>query len=172
MTAQVPTTAVQPIAVEVLICGSLDRNDDGGPIAVAAQVCDRLPLDVRLRIVGQLDIDDLLTVPAAAGLVIVDAATGLEPGQIVDLPLNGLTGGPRQVRPRSSHTLAFPEVVGLAELIQGAPVRGRIVAIGGIEFGFGTTLSEPVAAALPALVSAILGAVEEIRPARPPETRP
>lgn len=172
MTVQLPTSAIQPIAVEVLICGSLDRNDDGGPTTVAAQVRGLLPPDVRLRIVGQLDIEDLLAVPAGAGLVIVDSATGLEPGQIVDLPLNGLTGRPNRVRPRSSHTLAFPEVVALAELIQEEPVRGRIVAIGASEFGFGTTLSTPVAAALPALVSAILGAVEEIRPGRPPETRP
>jgi hydrogenase maturation protease len=124
---------------------------------------DRLPKDVRMRIVGQLDIDHLLRIPAGAGVVIVDTATGIRPGQVVELPLNGLTVREDRLRPRSSHALAFPEVIGLANLIRGHPLRGRIVAIGGRAFGLGAPLSVRVAEAIPALVAATLAAIERDR---------
>jgi hydrogenase maturation protease len=161
----------QRVVVEVLVCGSPDRADDGAPSVAARMIGDHLSGDARVRIVGQLDIDDLLAVPAGAAVVIVDAATGLRPGQVVDLPLTGLIGGPGRVRPRSSHALAFAEVLGLAELIRGRPVCGRIVAIGAVEFGLGAGLSRPVAAAMPALIQAIRGAIEQVAGMVPIEER-
>jgi hydrogenase maturation protease len=152
--------AAPSIAVEILVCGSADRGDDGAPIAAAAVLRDHVPDDVRMRIVGSLDIDDLLAVPAGARVVIVDAAVGIRPGQIIELPLNGLIGREDRLRPRSSHALAFPEVIGLAELIRGRPVQGRIVAIGGTGFGLGATLSPRVARAIPALVAAVREAMD------------
>jgi hydrogenase maturation protease len=152
--------STSPVAVEVLLCGSLDRGDDCAPMAAAALLRDRMPDDVRVRIVGQLDIDDLLAVPAGARVVIVDAAVGIHAGQIVELPLTGLVGREDRLRPRSSHALAFPEVIGLAELIRGRPAQGRIVAIGGTAFGLGAALSPPVARAIPALVAAIREATQ------------
>lgn len=150
------------VVVEVLVCGSQDRGDDGAPMIAAARLGADLPPDVRVRVVGQLDIDDLLAVPPGAGVVIVDAATGIRPGQIVHLPLAGLIGQVGGPRPRSSHALAFPEVIGLAELMRGRPVRGRIVAIGGVQFGLGRALSRPVTAAMPALIAATLEAIESV----------
>jgi hydrogenase maturation protease len=158
-----PTSAVRRFNVEVLVCGSRDRGDDGAPIAAAALLRGRLTADTRLRIVGQLDIDDLLALPAGAGVVIVDAAVGIRPGRIVALPLTGFIGRTDRLRPRSSHALAFPEVIGLAELMRGHPLRGVIVAIGGRRFGLGEDLSEPVAKAVPALVDSIVHAVDESR---------
>ena len=110
-----PSSAgAQAAGVQVLVCGSPDRGDDGVAVAAAAMIRDQLPDGVRMRTVGQLDIDDLLAVPAAVGVVIVDAASGLRPGQIVDLPLTGLIGRPERLRPRSSHAVGLPEVVALA----------------------------------------------------------
>jgi hydrogenase maturation protease len=151
------------VLVEVLICGSPDRGDDGAASVAASILSAALQPDVRLRIVGQLDIHDLLGVPAGAAVVVVDAATGIQPGRIVNLPLDGLIGGGDQVRPRSSHALAFPEVVRLAELIRGRPIRGRIVAIGAEKFALGGALSERVSAAIPALVQGVGDAVEQLR---------
>jgi hydrogenase maturation protease len=151
------------VAVEVFVCGSADRGDDGAPIAASGLLRGRLPPDVAVRVVGQLDVDDLLSIPPAAGVVIVDAATGIDPGAIVDLALNGLTGRQDGMRPRSSHALALPEVIGLAEMIRGRPLRGRIVAVGGAQFGFGEPFSSPVAAALPLLSDAILEAAGHVR---------
>jgi hydrogenase maturation protease len=152
------------IAVEVLVCGSSDRGDDGAPLAAMELLRASLPRDVALRVVGQLDVLDLLSVPPGAGVVIVDAATGIDPGAIVDLALTGLIGQPDRIRPRSSHALALPEVVAVAETIGGRPVRGRIVVIGGAQFGLGEPFSWPVWAALRPLSDAILEAIGQLRP--------
>jgi hydrogenase maturation protease len=157
-----PAQIRQPV-VEVLVCGSPDRGDDSAALIAAALIADQLPADVGLRVVGQLDIDDLLSSPARTGLVIVDAATGIRPGHVVDLPLTGLVGSPGEPRPRSSHALSLAEVIALAELIRDEPVRGRIVAIGAAEFGLGADFSLPVAAGIPALASAILEATEDVQ---------
>ncbi|HEX5825672.1 MAG TPA: hydrogenase maturation protease [Candidatus Limnocylindrales bacterium] len=158
-----PPRAARQFNTEVLVCGSRDRGDDGAPIAAAESLPSRLPADARVRIVGQLDIDDLLAVPAGARVVIVDAAIGIRPGRIVELPLTGFIGRTDRLRPRSSHSLAFKEVIGLAELMRGHPLQGVIVAIGGRRFGLGDDLSEPVARAVPALVDSIVNAVDEGR---------
>lgn len=151
------------VAVEILVCGSADRADDGAPIAACPLVRPLLPDDVSLRIVGQLDIDDLLAIAKHAGVVVMDVATGIEPGSIVELVLTGLSDGMTSVQARSSHALAIPEVVGLAEMIRGRPIRGRIVAIGGAQFGLGRPMSRIVEAALPALARATLDAIEHVR---------
>ncbi|HEX7951342.1 MAG TPA: hydrogenase maturation protease [Candidatus Limnocylindrales bacterium] len=152
------------VAVEVLVCGSPDRGDDGAPMAVMARLREQLPPDVTMRAVGMLDVDDLLSIPAGAGVVIVDAATGIDPGAIVELALNGLIGRSDGVHPRSSHALTLPEVVGLAEMLRGHPLCGRIVAIGGAHFGLGSSFSRPVSAALDPLSEAIVQAVTSVRP--------
>ncbi len=147
-------------AVEVLVCGSPDRGDDGAPAVATASLAGQLPATVRIRIVGQLDIDDLLAVPPGARVIVVDAATGIRPGRIVELPLDGLVDRDDRLRPRSSHALGFPEVIGLATLIRGRPLDGRIVAIGGSRFGLGAALSDQVQRAIPALAKTVSDAVE------------
>ena len=158
-----PSRRVTPRPVDVLICGTEDRRDDGAPIATARELRNRLTGVTRLRIVGQLDIDDLLAVPKDGGVVIVDAASGLRPGEIVELPLDGLIDRHDEIRPRSSHALAFREVIGVATLIRRFPLPGRIVAIGGSRWGLGSGLSPRVAKAVPAFVDAVLAAVEHVR---------
>ena len=153
---------VRHVEVELLACGSRDRGDDGAAMVALGQL-GRLPGHVRARIVGQLDIDDLLAVPAGARVVIVDAAVGIRPGDVVELPLTGFMGRTDGLRPRSSHALSFPEVIGLTQLMRGRPLRGEIVAIGGVHFGLGEPLSEAVAKAIPALVSAIREAIDKDR---------
>jgi hydrogenase maturation protease len=164
------TRARPQIAVEVLVCGSADRGDDGAPLAAAPLIAKQLSADVRLKVVGTLDIDALLAVPAGAGIVIVDAALGIEPGAIVSIPLTGLIGRDG-LRARSSHALSFPEVIGLAELIRGVALSGRIVAIGATKFGLGKPMSRRVGIALPDLVRSTLEAVDLVRPPTGPLAR-
>jgi hydrogenase maturation protease len=170
MTGQPATDTAEPgaghvLPVEVLVCGAPDRGDDGAPIAAAGLIEEHPVPDVRVRVVGQLDIDDLLAIRAGAGVVIVDAAIGIRAGHIVTLPLSGLIARDDGIHPRSSHALTFPEVVALAEFLRGRPLCGRVVVIGGCSFGLGEPFSRSVAAALPALGSAILDAVEDVRAA-------
>jgi len=156
------------IRVEVLICGSIDRSDDGAAIVAAAALRSRIPAGVAVRIVGLLDIDDLLAVPEGAAVVIVDAACGISPGTVVELPLRAL-GEPNQVvNARSSHAIAVPAAIGLAEMVRGRPLPGRIVAIGGKRFGLGRRISRPVRAGIPELVEAILRAVADLGPPSAP----
>jgi hydrogenase maturation protease len=162
-----PTIDAEPTVrttmVEVLACGAPDRGDDGAAVIAVGRLSDLLPDDVRTRLVGQLDIDDLLAVPAGAGAVVVDTAVGLEPGWIVQIPFSGLAGRESGIRPRSSHALSIPETIGVASIIRGRPLQGVVVAIGGVDFGLGEALSWPVAAAMDAFVLAIADAVGRVR---------
>jgi hydrogenase maturation protease len=151
--------------VEVLVCGSAERGDEGAGIRALDQLAEGVPTDVAVRIVGLLDIDDLLAVTDGAGVVVVDTAVGIHPGLIVDLPLDGLVGRTDGLHPRSSHALEFAEVIGLAGLIRGHPMHGRVVVIGGTSFNHAGSLSGPVAAALPAFRDAIVTAVDRARDA-------
>jgi hydrogenase maturation protease len=117
---------------------------------------------VRITQIGQLDVDDLLGVPQGSGVVIVDAATGIDPGAILELPLRALVGMEDTVQPRSTHALAMPEVIGLADMLRGRPLIGRIVVIGARRFTLGRPLTRRVAAALPALARAVGTAVEQV----------
>jgi hydrogenase maturation protease len=155
--------APPPTSVEVLACGASDRGDDGAAVIAVGQLLDRLPDDVRARIVGQLDIDDLLAVPSGAGAVVVDTVVGVDPGWIVEIPFSGLAGREAGIRPRSSHALSIPETVAVASIIRGRPLQGMVVAIGGVDFGLGEALSWPVEAAMDAFVLAIVDAVRRVR---------
>jgi hydrogenase maturation protease len=156
--------AMRPrIAVEILVCGNADRADDGVGIAVAEALRDRLPADVRLRIVGQLQIDDLLAIAPGAAIIVIDAATGVRGGRVVELPLDGLLARDDDFRPRSSHALGFREVLGVADVIRGHPLVGRIVAVGGVRFGPGGLMSPSVLRAIPAMVAAVEAAIAELR---------
>jgi hydrogenase maturation protease len=154
---------IPTIRVEVLACGAPDRGDDAASVIAVGRLADLLPDDVRTRLVGQLDIDDLLAVPAGAGAVVVDTAVGVDPGWIVEIPFSGLAGRESGIRPRSSHALSIPETIGVASIIRGRPLQGIVVAIGGIDFGLGEALSWPVTAAMDALVLAITDAVDRVR---------
>jgi hydrogenase maturation protease len=151
------------ILVEVLACGAPDHGDDAAGVIAVGRLADALPDDVRTRIVGQLDIDDLLAVPAGAGAIVVDTALGVDPGWIVEIPFSGLAGREAGIRPRSSHALSIPETIAVASIIRGRPLRGMVVAIGGIDFGLGEALSWPVAAAMDAFVMAIDDAIRRVR---------
>jgi hydrogenase maturation protease len=149
--------------VEVLACGAPDRGDDGAGVLAVGRLADLLPGDVRTRIVGQLDIDDLLSVPSGAGAVVVDTVVGVDPGWIVEIPFSGLAGREAGIQPRSSHALSIPETVAVASIIRGRPLQGMVVAIGGVDFGLGEALSWPVASGMDAFVLAIVDAIRRVR---------
>jgi len=154
---------VSTTLVEVLACGGPDRGDDAAAVIAVARLADALPEDVRTRLVGQLDIDDLLAVAPGAGAIVVDTAVGIDPGWIVEIPFSGLVGRESGIRPRSSHALSIPETIGVASIIRGRPLQGMVVAIGGVDFGLGEALSWPVATAMDAFVLAIADAVSRVR---------
>ena len=159
----IPPPRRRKAIVDVLVCGSSDRGDDGAPMAAARLLGDSLPSDVRVRRIGQLDVDHLLAVPDQAGVVIVDAATGVRTGSIHELPLRGCLTPATAIRPRSSHALEIPEVIGVADMLRGRPLVGTIIVVGGRQFGRGRPLSASVAKALPGLARTVRSAVDRVR---------
>jgi hydrogenase maturation protease len=149
--------------VDVLVCGSRDRGDDAAPLAAAELLRNRVPPDVRIRVIGRLNVDHLLSIPRGSGVVIVDAAMGVGSGTIVTLPLRGFISHQSTLRPRSAHALAMPEVIGGADMIRGRPLVGRIVLIGARRFGLRRPLSRSVAKAVPTLAKGIESAVDAVR---------
>jgi hydrogenase maturation protease len=145
-------------SIDVLVCGSIDRGDEGAPSAASELLESDRPANARIRRIRKVDVDDLLSIPHGGGVVIVDTASGVDPGTIIELPLRGLLGD-ASVRPRSSNSLAIPEVIGLADMLRGRPLVGRIVVIGARRFKLGRPLTRRVSAALPSLSHAIRVAV-------------
>jgi hydrogenase maturation protease len=152
-------------SVRLLVCGNVDRGDDGAPLAAVASLLPGLSrhllagLDVRRC--EQLQLEDLIELPADTACVVVDAAIGVAPGAVVtialtDVPARDAAAGPL---PRSSHILPIGQIVAMAEVMRGRPVEGSLVAIGGTSFGFGPGLARPVREALPAFQTAIEAAL-------------
>jgi hypothetical protein len=149
--------------VELLVCGSADRGDDGAPIVAMGSLGRGLADDVAIRAIDRLDIDDLLAVPTGAGVVVIDTVQGIDPGWVIQIPFAGLVGRGSEMVLRSSRALAVPGTIGLASMIHGRPMAGIIVVIGGINFGFGDALSWPVVASLGTYRLSILDAIERVR---------
>src|SRR5688572_14659821 len=159
----VPEATLVGALVQVLACGDPGRGDDGASLAALAELAPDLPADVTIRLVGQLDIDDLLAVPFGAGAVVVDTATGIDPGWVVEIPFVGFVGRDSGIRARSSDALSRPKKGGLASIVRGGPLVGVLVGIGGSAFGRGDGLSWPVAAGLCSFRVAIADAIERVR---------
>jgi hypothetical protein len=155
--------SVVPKLVEVLACGDPDRGDDGASVVAIAGLAPGLPADVTVRRVRRLDIDDLLAVPSGAGAVVVDTASGVDPGWVVEIPFPGFAGRESGIRARSSDSLSRPETVGVASMVRGRPLIGVLVAIGGASYGSGEALSWPVTSGLSSFRLAIADAIERVR---------
>lgn len=149
--------------VEVLVCGLPRHGDDAAAAAALEHLAPALEGDVRARMVGQLDLEDLLAVAPGAGIVVVDTAVGLAPGWIVEFPVGGLAGRATGVHPRASLVLSSPETIEVASVIRDRPLVGMLVAIGGLDFGLGEPLSWPVQAGMAGFERAIIDAIARVR---------
>jgi hydrogenase maturation protease len=138
--------------VVVLACGEPERGDD----AVALAAIEALPEAARavadIVPCGQLEVDDLLDVPLGTACIVVDAAVGVAPGDVVVIPLADVADRSAGGSPRSSHTLPPDQVIGLVAALRGGPPSGVFVGIGGEAFGLGAGLSPAVRSGLPRFV--------------------
>jgi hydrogenase maturation protease len=147
-------------SVWLLVCGERMREDDG----VAEAAVELLPADVlalvRVEIVGLMSVEALLDVPEGAGVVVADAASGIEPGRVVTIPLEEVARD--GAVPATTHVMPPDQVVALAAELRGRTPRGVFVGVGGAEFGFGDRLSPVVQAALPEYVAALSDAIRSL----------
>ncbi len=147
--------------VRLIVCGTADRGDDGAALSAVAGLLPGLPAhllaSIDVRRCEQLQVEDLLELPDETGCVIVDAVVGIAPGAVVTLPLEAIPCADREagIAPRSSHALPLGQMIELAAVLKGHPVRGSFVGIGGRSFGYGRGLGRTVRSGLPAFRAAI-----------------
>jgi hydrogenase maturation protease len=157
--------AISP-AARLLVCGNLDRCDDGAAVWAAESLLPSLPEEHRQRVdirrCGQLDIEDLLDASSPAAMLIIDTCVGVPPGTIVTRTFDELLTDVAGPAPHSSHALPIAQVVGVARQLSDKPVDGLFVGIGGFDFGFGSGLSDPVRRQLPDYVAAIGSAIARL----------
>lgn len=159
-----------PHGVHVMVCGNIDRADDGAGIRAVglllARLSGRRGRHIGIQRCGQLDIQHMLDVPVGTPIVIVDAAIGIPPGRVVTVALDDLIDHPDGPSPHSSHALPINQVLGVANALAASPLRGVFVGVGALDFSFADRLSPPVARAMPRFVDAIAAAVDQFAPLR------
>ena len=151
-------TAMRP-QVRVLVCGNVDRCDDGAAIwaighLLPGKSAEDLP-GIEVVHCGQLNVDDLIDGGAGAPVLIVDTAVGIAPGRVVTLDFDALLAHPKQIAPHSSHALPIDQVIGVARELSDAPVDGLFVGIGASDLGYGQKLSRAVRESMGEFVVAI-----------------
>jgi hydrogenase maturation protein HypF len=146
----------------VIGLGNTYAHDDGVGPAVAAAFAAEAPPGVT---VVELDGEPARVVESWDGsplAIVVDASrSGATPGTVSRLATGDLArrvaalppSGPRS----SSHALGVAEAVELGRVLGRLPVRLVVLAVEGVAFGPGPGLSDAVAAAVPGVVSAIVG---------------
>jgi hydrogenase maturation protease len=152
--------------VRLIVCGEPWRGDDAAPRHAARLLPERVLRRADMRLVGQLEAEQLLDVERDHPCVVVDTVVGVPPAQIVVRPLTELSGhaGPGM---RSSHALPAVETIALAEAL-GADLRGSLlVGLGGADFTFGAPLSPVVLENLPRFARMIGRTVLELAARQP-----
>lgn len=145
--------------VRIVICGNADGGDDGVALSAAATVLPSLPsqigscLEIRRR--QQLRVDDLIDLRRDERCLIIDAVSGLTPGEVVVMSLEELATTP-MFSPRSSHELPIGLVLGLTAIIREQPIEGTFVGLGGHRWGYGTPISRSARAGMAAFRAAII----------------
>jgi hydrogenase maturation protease len=145
--------------VVVFACGDPLRGEDGA----APRAARGLPPDVLaaadVRLVGALEAEYLIDLPAGAKVVIVDAVLGPPPGEIVQLGLAEMSGRAAALVTTSCHQLPLDKVVALAQLLRDDPIGGLFVGVGIGSVSVGGELGAAVSAAIPDLRDAVARAV-------------
>lgn len=146
-------------ATTLFVCGEPLRGDDAAARTAVLGLPPRARLAVQLREVGELSVEDLLALTPGSAAIVVDTVVGVPAGRLVSFDLSDLPLRAVGIRPRSTHQLPLDQVVGMA-LLLGAGVRGSFIGVGGVDFGFGRPLSDPVRRALPDLRAALAAEIE------------
>lgn len=156
--------------IRIVVCGNADGGDDGVALSAAATLLPTLSarmgatLEVRRR--PELRVEDLVDLRSDERCLIIDAVSGIDPGEIVVVPLQDLRARP-EFSPRSTHELPIELVLALAGIIREQTIEGAFVGLGGRRFGYGTPISRAVRAAMPAFRDAIADQLTRLTGAGP-----
>jgi len=139
-------------SVRVLVCGAIDRGDDGAAVRAARTLTQVVRREATIEEVGYLSPELLLGDPPSTRRLVLDCVAGLPCGEILDLPLAELPELEARMGTTSSHALAPGAAVALAALLGAVRPTDRFLGIGGESFSVGDDLSPRVVAQLGALV--------------------
>jgi hydrogenase maturation protease len=149
-------------SVVIFACG----EDHGGDASVAGLAVASLPPRTRsaidVRRVASLEPEHLLDLPEGQPVVVVDAVSGVEAGEIIEIDLDDLARNEAHPATCSSHDLSLDRLIGHAAYLREAPVSGRFVGVGIGCAAADEPLSSPVRSALPAFRNAVTAAVRAI----------
>ncbi|HEY6056639.1 MAG TPA: hydrogenase maturation protease [Candidatus Limnocylindrales bacterium] len=153
-----------PQPVRVFVCGSPDRGDDAAAIIAVEELPEAVRELAEIVVCGALGVEDLADVPDGGACLVLDAAVGVPPGEIIDGSIASLADRARSAgpAPHSSHVLPIGEILGLARAVRGSLPRGAFLGLGSSSFGIGDPLSPAVAAALPGFRAAIAAEIERL----------
>lgn len=149
----------------VIAVGNPYRCDDGVGPAVLAALRAHVEESVRL-VESDGEPTQLLDAWAGAPLAVMIDAVLCEPSTPGRVHRTTLDGTGLGTQAASSHGMGIPEAVRLAEVLDRAPRELIVFAVEAADLGFGTELSGPVRAAVPAVVDAVL---DELRRVPQPE---
>jgi len=152
----------------VLVMGGKDRGDDAlGPLVAERLESTRgwaaVRAHVDLRMAGALDVLDVADTPSGTSCIVVDAARGLEPGEVAFIPFErflDLTSDSLPA-PRSSHEQPVATVLGLARIVRGALPDGGFLVGGGAAFGLGQLPSRRALESVPQLADRLVREVTQ-----------
>ena len=134
--------------IRLLVCGNIDRCDDGAAIWAVGHLLPGTALDelpgVSVMRCDQLNVENLIDDATGAPILLVDTAVGVRPGAVVTLTFDELLARPKNGAPHSSHALPIDQVIGVSRQLASSPIDGLLVGIGAANVGFGQTLSRPV----------------------------
>ncbi|AFM16489.1 hydrogenase maturation protease [Mycolicibacterium chubuense NBB4] len=128
----------------VIGLGNVWRRDDGVGPAVIAELLSAPPPGVRIRTAAGEPDELLETWTGAALAVVVDAASGPEPGRVRRWVSEAL---PSEVV-LSSHGIGLTCAVSLGACLGRLPDRLVVVTVDGEDFGYGQEMSPAVGAAV------------------------
>ncbi len=138
--------------VLIIAYGNPLRGDDGFGPALARRLQDERQDHAAVEIIAAHQLAPEMAEPAsrAARVLFIDAAVGGAPGalawQKIEPTADALTP---PTSARFTHQLAPQTLLAYAQSLYGArPTEAFLLTVSGENFGYGETLSEPVAAAL------------------------
>lgn len=138
----------------VIGCGNELRTDDGFGITVAQRLQARVdPALVAVIPVRQLTPEWIEPITHACGVIFVDTSAELPPGRIQCLALTEPTPNDNPV---FTHHCTPQLLLQAARALYGHAPQGWLYTVGGGSFALGETLSPPVEAAIPHVITLLL----------------
>ncbi|MFO0556635.1 MAG: hydrogenase maturation protease [Polyangiales bacterium] len=149
--------------VKVLALGSAFNGDDAAGLE-AARVLNAEGAQVEA--LGRPGPSLIDWFEVGHSVVILDAVRGLEPGSIVEIPLESLSQSAVARAANSTHGMGVAEAFELATALGYELPKGVFVGIGGERFTQGAPMSERTSAAMPAFVERARAAIKRLEEER------